>query len=385
MHHADDPDNLDADNLNPENLPPGNLDRELDALLDQARWPEPPPQAQMRLREQWLELSQSRSRRVLRLAPMAAAAMLVLAIGGAWFLWRQDGRVATETAADVASQLPPPPVVAYLPPPPPPPPAAIVPQAPTPREMLAVLAPSRPVVDVRAAVKRAIDSVTQDEFTSALESLRGLRMNVVERELILAFATTEINARRRAAVRLLAELGGPSSAALLAKAARDPKLSAEAMPGVARLGDVESLVALTRAAHPGPRREAVAQLLGLGSERAVTEFLALVLDDATREDALAALHGASAPPVEQLMAALDSAHVDRRLAAAKSLGTLCHRPDVGAALRQMVTTNRHRREALAALLSCPSQDATTFINTARARSSIDAEVRAVQTELQRIF
>ena len=42
--------------------------------------------------------------------------------------------------------------------------------------------------------------------------------------------------------------------------------------------------------------------------------------------------------------------------------------------------------ALAALLSCPSREAATFIDAARARtSSIDAEVRAVQTELRRMF
>jgi hypothetical protein len=51
----------------------------------------------------------------------------------------------------------------------------------------------------------------------------------------------------------------------------------------------------------------------------------------------------------------------------------------------MVSDNRHRREALAALLSCPDSDAARFLAAARARPAIDSELRAVQTELQRIF
>lgn len=258
-------------------------------------------------------------------------------------------------------------------------------QVPTPREMLAVLTPSSPIVDVRAAVRDAIDAAADDDYAAAVASLRRLRTHPVEQELALAFATTNQDGRRRAVIRLLGELGGPASAPWLTRAARDPTFAAEAMVGVARLGGIEPLVALARTSQPGPRREAIGQLLALGAEPAVTAFLAMVLNDAMRDDALAALHGSSNPPVEKLIAALDDARVDRRFAAAKSLGTLCNRPDVSQALRRMVDTNRHRREALAALLSCPSQEATLFINTARTRSSIDAEVRAVQTELQHLF
>lgn len=367
-----------------------NLDRELDALLDQAHWPDPPPHALTRLREQWRELSEPRPRHILRIGwPAAAAAVLVLAVGGTWFLRARNGPVPMEIAQQVrTAPAPQPPPVVIAPSQPgvvQAQPDAIVAQAPTPRERLAVMSAAAPVVDVRAAVRSAIDAAMEDDYPNALASLRPLRSAPVERELSLAFATMNDDARRRAAIRLLSDLGGPASAPLLARAARDPKFTDEAMPAVARVGGVEPLVIIARTAQPRPRQAAIAQLLAIGSEPAVEQFLSMVLDNATRGPALAALHAAPAPPVEQLIETLSDPQVDRRLAAAKSLGALCHRADVGEALRRMVSANRHRREALAALLSCPSREAATFLNTARARASIDAEARAVQTELQRMF
>jgi hypothetical protein len=149
---------------------------------------------------------------------------------------------------------------------------------------------------------------------------------------------------------------------------------------------VDDVLALTRAPHPDSRLAAIGALLKFNDEPATSEFLAMVLDDARRDDALAALHASPAPPVERFIANLDHPQVDRRFAAAKALGSLCDRADVGQTLRRMVNQNDRRREALAALLSCPSREAATFIDAARARtSSIDAEVRAVQTELRRMF
>ncbi len=363
-----------------------NFDRELEPLLARARWPEPSPQAAQRLREQWHTLTEERPRRAPWMARLAAAAVLVLAFGGTWYAFTRDGQDPTKIAQAPNIPLPPtiaaPPLTtpAFKPPPPPP----IVAQAPTPRERLAVLT-SLPVVDANATVRKAIDLAVDGDAAAARASLRSLPAGAVERELAMAFASSTEDARRQAAIRLLGELGGSSALPLLARVAKDPKFAADAMPGVARLGGADALVALARASQPVPRREAMSHLLTLDTQPAVSKFLAMVLNAATRDDALASLHDCTAPPVERLIAALDEPRVDNRFAAAKALGALCDRTEVGEALRRMVSTNRNRREALAALLSCPSREATTFINTARARASVDAEVRAVQTELQRMF
>ena len=363
-----------------------NFDPELDALLERARWPEPTPQAVTRLRGRWRELSDERPRRVLWIGWItAAAAAIVIAVGATWFLMTQGGQVSPTGV--VQAPVEPPPVKRTSMPPRPAQPVApkIVARAPTPRETLAVLAVS-PVVDTKAAVRSALDAAAQDDVAAALASLRPLRGGTVERELGIVLATTTDLTRQRAAVRLLSETGTPSSLPLLTRLAKDPKFFALAMPGVARLGGMDNVLALTRASHPDARREAIGELLKFNDEPATSEFLAMVLDDARRDDALAALHASPAPPVERFIANLDHPQVDRRFAAAKALGSLCDRADIGQMLRRMVNQNDRRREALAALLSCPSREAATFIDAARARtSSIDAEVRAVQTELRRIF
>lgn len=361
-----------------------NFDPELDALLAKARWPEPSPHVSQRLREQWHALTEEHPRRPLRVAQLAAAAVLVLALGGTWFVATRDERNPTKIVQSPNMLLPP--AVAPLPRTTPTPPSAppIVAQAPTPRERLAVLT-SLPVVNANATVRKAIDLAVDGDAAAARASLRSLPAGAVERELAIAFASSTEDVRRQAAIRLLSELGGSSALPLLARVAKDPKFAADVMPGVARLGGADALVALVGASQSVPRREAMSHLLALDTQLAVSKFLAMVLNDATRDDALAALHDCTAPPVDKLIAALDDARVDNRFAAAKALGALCDRRDVGEALRRMVSTNHNRREALAALLSCPSREATTFINTARARASVDAEVRAVQTELQRMF
>src|SRR5688572_6785844 len=328
-----------------------------------------------------------RPRRVLRIGwATAAAAVLVLAVGATWFLMTQGGQVSPRQVVQAPVE-PPPPVTHTSVPPRHVPPVAlnIVARTPTPREALAVLAVS-PAVDAKAIVRKALDVAAQDDVAAALASLRPLRTSAVERELAIALATTTELPRQRAAVRLLSETGTPSSLPLLTRLAKDPKFSAVAMPGVARLGGVDAVLALARAPHPDSRQEAIGALLKFNDEPATSEFLSMVLDDTRRDDALAALHASPAPPIERFIANLDHPQVDRRFAAAKALGSLCNRADVGQTLRRMVNQNDRRREALAALLSCPSREAATFIDAARARtSSIDAEVRAVQSELRRMF
>ncbi len=103
-------------------------------------------------------------------------------------------------------------------------------------------------------------------------------------------------------------------------------------------------------------------------------------------DALATLRDAPSPPdVAMLVARFDDARIDCRFAAARALGTLCGE-HVRAELEEMVISNSHRREALAALLCCEDSRASEFLAAAaRADRSMDAQIRAVEGEIKRLF
>lgn len=90
------------------------------------------------------------------------------------------------------------------------------------------------------------------------------------------------------------------------------------------------------------------------------------------------------PDAVLLFARFDDARVDCRFAAAKALGMMCD-GDVRAQLCQMVRANFHRREALAALLCCGDVDAASFLEAARANPSLNAQLRSVRGELNRLF
>lgn len=164
-----------------------------------------------------------------------------------------------------------------------------------------------------------------------------------------------------------------------------PKQDVAAVPPLHH-ESVPAIVTLARTARSGDARaQACSALLARGDAESINAFLSLVLDPATRNSALAALHDAPDGAAEALLAALDHRRVDYRLAAAKSLGSLCEHGGVGARLQQMVRENDNRREALAALVSCPGKPAADFLRVARFRPSIESEVRAVQSELANIF
>jgi hypothetical protein len=355
------------------------LDPELDALLATARWPEPAPQAVPRLRDEWRDFQRQRRMRIGWW--MATAAAVLIAVGGTWVLFRSDRRPLPRVAQAPVAQPP----IMPRPQAMPPRSSAIVARPPTPAERLVILAIAAPPLNEKTIVRSAIEAAMTDDADTVAAILKPLRPTQVERELATAFATSTDVEYRRAAVRLLAERGGPDGAPLLNRVARDPTFATEAMPGVARLGGVDPLIAFARTGHPIVRQAAMIQLLAVGTEPVVQQFLAMVLDDRTRADALTAVHAAPQPPVGQFLLALNDARVDQRYAAAKALGSLCDRPDVGVALRQMVNENRNRREALAALLSCPDADAAKFLAAAQSRRPIDSELRAVRTELSRIF
>jgi hypothetical protein len=142
--------------------------------------------------------------------------------------------------------------------------------------------------------------------------------------------------------------------------------------------------ALTRLAtatkEPARRRDAISLIL---QRNDLQSFLYFVLRPSTRDDALAVLHAMPNPPTQELLAELNHQQVDYRLAAAKALGGICdHKIDQ--TLMTMVRRNDHRREAIAALLSCSDPRAKQMLSIAQAYTSAD-EIRSVQHDLAKTF
>jgi hypothetical protein len=197
-----------------------------------------------------------------------------------------------------------------------------------------------------------------------------------------------------------------------------PVTQAEKVPLVRTLGPAERLVLIAdkreRAARkatqqqPAPPKDPLAQLRRLDSSAltrmatATTDaprrrdaisvilerndlqsFLYFVLRPSTRDDAIAVLHAMPNPPTQELLAELNHQQVDYRLAAAKALGGICNH-EIDRKLMTMVATNNHRREALAALLSCSDPRAKQMLTMAQAYASAD-EIRSVQHDLNKTF
>jgi hypothetical protein len=87
------------------------------------------------------------------------------------------------------------------------------------------------------------------------------------------------------------------------------------------------------------------------------------------------------PPVARLVEQLGDPVVDRRFEAARELAAV-EEPQVINVLADMVDRDINRREALAALLLSKEPSAAKVLAAARVASAIDAQVRALEHELQ---
>lgn len=72
--------------MSQDNFQPHPDEAALDALLDQARWPEPSPQSTERLHTYWLSLHEEHSHRRIWPLVAATAAAVALIVAGSWFL-----------------------------------------------------------------------------------------------------------------------------------------------------------------------------------------------------------------------------------------------------------------------------------------------------------
>ena len=190
--------------------------------------------------------------------------------------------------------------------------------------------------------------------------------------------------RRRAAVRLLAEVATPRSTPLLASLCDDRSVRADAIAGLVRVADVPTLAALAGAAvDDGERRRLVAAMLRRDPAGAVPAYLAMLADEAAAPAALAALDDVEQPPVEALFARLNDPRHANRLAAARALGRI-DGPAVTTRLMAMVRRNVNRHEALVALASSDGPAAKSFFESALASKELGASARTARAGLDRI-
>ena len=367
-------------------------DARLDALLATARWPEPSPESERRLREAWGRLGDRRRKTRWYIGPVAAVAAAVL-IGV--FVWRA---IVTETREPVVQtnpirqalpvtttksvERPPrmsvpwrPPTVWE---------AALVAREPTSRHGLA----SRPVVAAAGAgligrVKEAVDAVAANPDEVAAVAARFSKADVgrLERRLAQDILSERSAPRRKAQVLLLAELCTARSAPLLASLAAEPELRPHALAGLERVGDVPTLTALASGARDdGERRRLLAALLRREPAHAVPVFLAFLQDGATEDAALAALDDVKNPPVDALFARLNDPRAGTRLAAARAIGKV-DGPAVTARLAWMLRHNVNRREALAALAASNGAEAKQLFQWALESKELGAAARAARQSL----
>jgi len=156
----------------------------------------------------------------------------------------------------------------------------------------------------------------------------------------------------------------------------------EALNAICRLADVSTLQRLlTSAEWDFELRQMIAAMLRRDPAAAMPVYLQLVEDPQMRGAALDALDDLPQPPVQHLMAALRAPRISVRLAAARALGHI-DGPRTTAELVALVSNNISRREALAALLYSKGDQAKAAVAAVSQSRELGAVVQAVESELQ---
>jgi hypothetical protein len=217
---------------------------------------------------------------------------------------------------------------------------------------------------VATAIQRVASEKRADVAAVALE----LRKSAAIAERILIETLDRGKTRDQlAALRLLAEIGGPLSVAPLVRAVHESALHAAALETLARLADPSVVGELARSEqNPELRRSLLAALLARGEPNALDVFLSFVEYEPTSEAALTAAQTLKDPPIDLLFASLSVPLESHRIAAARVIGRID-----GAATTQrligMVDSGVNRHEACIALLSSRGPEATRYVDTAARR------------------
>ncbi|HEY2894546.1 MAG TPA: HEAT repeat domain-containing protein, partial [Pirellulales bacterium] len=160
---------------------------------------------------------------------------------------------------------------------------------------------------------------------------------------------TATGPRRVGAARLLVQVGTSRSIPLLMTMLDDPATQRAALHGLAQwMPDAELARFASRTSDVEQRKHLVRALLERRTQESTACFLGLVSSSELRPQALAIVGEMRNPPVEPLLALLESSQPGLRLAAAQALARL-PQPDVAWRLSEHLG-GLARQEALMALL-----------------------------------
>jgi hypothetical protein len=382
-----------------------NDESEFDRLLGQARWPEPRGEQIARLGERWQAIV--RRRRHLMYGALAMAASVLVVVG--LLASRDRGTLpATIAGADRTADT----VTAENP---------AVTQAPrstpsTPQVAISTDIPSKPAgwsVESRDAnlyervllssassrrkpnrqqpakaepdkspVEELVAVIVRDPVADVEVRLVLLQRDLARYEPALWDVARGADAERRlAAARILSRIGTARSLSVLAELTNDSATHAAAILGLGRLAGLPDLMRLvTLEPDAELRRELLRMLLARRTEESIRLYLDFVNEPRFRPDALVAAATMTDPPVDLLLAFLESPQKSLRLSAAQALGRL---PDAEIAerLSESVLRGIGRQEALVALLLSPTAQAAGFLNQARQNLYLVASVQAAEQQL----
>jgi hypothetical protein len=375
-------------------------DDRLDDLLARASWPQAGREATERLEDRWRRISPAgRGRWVLaRLAPLAAAAALVLAGAVVATIVLRDRPNVTPVVATYPSSVHPSSVqvVKY---------ESSYPWRPlTRREELLLKVGSmspRPAARLPKGSDVIIHGLVSDvvwrplEFQSPAFRPR-FHARAAEHRLLEEIASPgrSLPAKERVeAVRLLAAIGSERSLPALVVLYRDPSTREAALAGVVRLADATTLamLAVEPVTAAGDRAVLLSAMLRREPELAVRLLIPMIQDTAMFAPAMAALdavasgsfgNGERRAVIGALFDELRGPRVEDRLAAARALGRI-DGPETAMRLAEMAEHNDSRREALAALIWCGGRSAaaTAALEAARRSPRLASTVRSLELTL----
>jgi HEAT repeat protein len=234
-------------------------------------------------------------------------------------------------------------------------------------------AAAKPLSPEQARVAAAIQRLVSEKRADVAAVSLGLRKSTaISEQLLIETLERGKIPEQIAAVRLLAEIGGPLSMAPLLRAARESSVHSAALEALARLADPSVLGELAQSEQsPELQRSLLATLLARREPASLDVFLCFVENDPTAETALAAAQTLKDPPMDLLFASLSAPLESRRIAAARVIGRID-----GAATTQrligMVESGVNRHEACIALLSSRGPEAMRYVDAARRDPALGA-------------
>jgi hypothetical protein len=225
---------------------------------------------------------------------------------------------------------------------------------------------SKPLSVEQARVATAIQRVASEKRADVAAVALELRKSAaISEQLLIKTLGREKIREQLAALRLLAEIGGPLSVAPVLRAAQESTMHAAALETLVRLADPSVLGELARSEQNSElQRSLLAALLARGDPNALDVFLSFVEYEPTTQTALAAAQTLKDPPMDLLFASLSVPLESHRIAAARVIGWI----DGTATTQRLITmveSGINRHEACIALLSSRGSEAVRYVDAAR--------------------